>query len=171
MHTDRHWILTVPPQRELKASEALRALGCDAWTPVEYRHRRANRHSGRKIASAYVILNRYVIVAAPSLPWGTLDNLRKRGLATGYLGIDGAPAALPHAEAMRLRAIGDHIEPATIRVNRGIKCGERCVIVDGPFAGKVVKVERIKKDAATALIHWLGRVHEVQLPLSILEAA
>ncbi len=171
MHTDRHWIITVPTQREFRASEEMRRLGHDAWTPVEYRYKRANRHSGRRVVVPYAILTRYVILAAPSLPWGALNQLRGRGLVTGYLSIDGFPAALPHAEATRLRSIGDHIEPTTIRVNRGIRCGERCVIVDGPFAGQTVKVERIKKNEATALLYWLGTTHEVKLPLTILEAA
>ncbi len=171
MHNDRHWILTVPPQRELKAAQALRDLGYDAWTPVEYRYRRVNRHSGRKVAAPYVILNRYVVIAAPDLPWTALSGLRERGLVHGYLGINGAPAALPHAEAARLRTIGDHVKPTAVRVNRGIRCGDTCMIVFGPHAGTMVKVERIKKGEARVLLEWLGATREVQLPLDRLEAA
>lgn len=167
----RHWVLVTPPQRELKCAAALRLAGMDAWTPVEYRYRRASHHSKRKTVAPYVLLNRYVILAAPSIPWGTLGELRDRGLASGYLSIDGQPAALPRSAIERLRRIGDDAQPSGVRLNHGIKVGDMCLIVYGAFAGQTIRAKRIKRERATALVQFLGRTIEVEIPLDQLEAA
>ena len=171
--THRSFVVVVPPQKEFRAAEAFRALGVDAYTPTEYRYRRANWRSKKKIASPYVLMNRYVIVCAPDLPWSAFERLRLRGLATGYLSADesGRPAALPSSEAAHLRSLGDHVPPTTIRVNGGLKAGDRAVICDGPFTGRTVKVERIRKGRGLAFIEWLGRTHEIHFPLHQLVAA
>jgi transcription antitermination factor NusG len=167
----RHWVLTVPPQRELKCASALRAGGYDAWTPVEYRYRRASHHSKRKTVSPYVLLNRYVILAAASIPWRTMGELRDRGLATGYLSIDGQPAALPRSAIERLRRIGDDMPSDGVRLNKGLRVGDTCVIVGGAFTGQVIRARRIRRERATALVQFLGRTIEVEIPLDQLEAA
>jgi transcription antitermination factor NusG len=183
------YVLATVPRGEIKCVRALRALGYEAYSPVETRwiqHSRTAPGVKREVQTA--IFCRYVFFAmAPGLSWLPLrekDAFGRNKLGIiGVISIDGAPCAVPVSPLIQLadeeRAgwFDERRRPELERASRSVRAeppvkqGERVRILSGAFASHSATAdEDTRKDGSVAvLLDLFGRSTVVVLPIADLE--
>ena len=164
-------ILTVPPQRELKAAADLGRLGCETIVPVEWRPQRISRHARRKRWIKRPLLPRYVLVQLGSgVGWSeVIAEARGRPLLA-----DGRPAGLTDAEVAPLRAADQSGPPSHTPEGhhaQGLRPGQRVRLVTGGAAGSEARVVAVDGDRALIAMDMLGAERVIQVAAMALEAA
>ena len=168
------YALVVPPMRERAAVEVLQHY-YEAFSPIEYVHRRTNLRApnAKKIAIPRAIFPRYVFALDPD--WYTIRRLEIPGTMTPIvskvLGVNGRPSPISMQEVLNLMHVAEHGPPQTIPVSRGFAPGDIVIVGDGPFKGHKVKVTRSDRNSIAVLIDILGSMREVPVPIGMLEAA
>lgn len=157
------------PQREAAVEAMLRIKGYTVFLPIEVKYRRAHRSHGKRVAVSYPMFTRYIFVRAP-FSW--LHLLAERHI-TGVVGFDGSPAPIPESEIERVRSMSGAVVPHRHSVNphRSIRCGEKAVISDGPFAGAVVTISALHGRKAEVFLSLFGGRRVVSVDPDNLRAA
>lgn len=165
------YAMTVPPQKERVIEIILERLGFDAYVPQHYRLRRLNSRQKVKGYRPYVVASGYVFVGfeIQFSRWHDLLGLR---LFRGILSDDCEPIAILPA-VMRQLFENSHEEEArasSVRLNKSIVTGDQVMIVDGPFRGNQVRIEKVDKDRATVTVELFQTSQRIEITLDALEA-
>lgn len=162
------YVLKHKPSSLKQALEDLHRMGIEAFAPMEYRRVRENRHRKTKTAKAFPALPGYVFVTC-DVRTLYAHGVHAKGIAY-VLGCEGRPLALPEAE--RLALVSLHQDRPSIPVARGLSPGDKVMITDGPFAGKLAKVSRVENTKLVrVLADWLGSLSAITIAADKLEAA
>ena len=166
------YVIRVHAKREFSACTMLERRGFSVVLPVEHKWRKASRHTKRKTLHSYPMLQGYLFVGVDGdLPWW---ELRELPFLVGYIGSAyGVPYALSRADLERMISISAVAVPYTNAPNphKAIRPGDDAVIVNGPLAGRTIKVDSIVGQKAWFAQEILGSQHRVEIPLRMLEAA
>lgn len=176
-------ILTVPPQREFKAAEALASIAASVMLPVEYRWHDARKQGGpkkaktEKVVKAHPLWPRYVFAGFTNfVPWHQLYNLHSGGsqLITGALYHNGMPYALSNVERLAVRSLCD-IEAPRVPPDAAprLAVGDKVRINGGPYAGRLAIVTKLKGNRTHVdfLEALFGSLTEAKVPVNMVEAA
>jgi transcription antitermination factor NusG len=156
------------PQREFAVEQILTNHGLKAFCPTEVKWKRVGR---RKKPHCYPLLARYIFAAGEDLIHA-VRMLRDRGLAQGFVGIDGVPATIEESAILRLaRMSGAPVPTNSAPVRRSFAVGDKVEIMVGPLQALVVEVASIKGRAAKVIVPMLGTERVVEIPVESLEAA
>jgi transcription antitermination factor NusG len=179
------YILRVAPQAELRTEAALRDLGYQSFTPIEYKRRRLRKSSSRMWA--YPMFIRYSFVGiedrSPQVCYGHLHRIKSLigaevgGVVQGVLGWREKPAPLKPEDAEYLQTLsGQTIRyVGSINPHRAIQpptVGGSARIIDGAFqdSDRQVKVSAITNRKASVLLEVFNSMQTVTIPIEYLEA-
>ena len=171
-----HWYpLVVSAQREIIAVSELLHAGIHAFTPCDKLFVRQSP-DGTKVVRDQPLLPKYVFAQSPD--WSVISQIicRKTGrkLIRTLNDGNGAPYRLPYPEIVRMMYLAEAGPPQSIPVSRKLSPGDVCTILDGPFAGRRVKVKRddglVRRWCEQIGSTLLGR-SEMSIPIVQLERA
>ena len=168
--------LTVVPQKEFMAETILRRLGVAAFVPVEYKWPRASRKRKRSNIElqprAYPLFgSRYVWAGfSDVLPMHQLHQLH---IITGVVSVADKPAQFPAPAIEYLMQQSGVNIPWRWATNphKSFKSGDVVEVVQGPFAGHTLPIQKINGNFATVLFDLLGKTQPIDILLDYLEAA
>jgi transcription antitermination factor NusG len=165
------YAFTVPPQKERLIEIILERLGFNAYVPQHFRLRRLNSHQKKKGYRPYVVAAGYVFVGFDRrlVPWHELLELR---LFRGILSCECEPIAISPRLMRDLfeRSGEEEARASAVRLNKSIVSGDDVMIVDGPFRGHQVRIEKIDKNAATVTVELFQTSQRIEIALDALEA-
>lgn len=179
----RWYCLRIRAQREFHAERKLRERGHHAYCPVEIKMVRRIGREKRRVPKAYPLCLRYAFIGEEigrPLPWLMLldDRYRDPALAMiqGVIHIGGSPGAIPASEMQRVFANAKAPTPYRGSVNPHVgiilpKTGDNVEIMDGPFAGRMVKIEDVHGHHARIILELFGGLCDADVPLEYLEVA
>ncbi len=168
--------LTTVPQKEFLCETVLRAMGIAAFVPVEWKVPRSSRRHRRPNAGtparAYPLLgSRYVFSGfADVLPMHQLHQLH---IITGVVSVANTPAQFPTPTIEYLMEMSQIHIPWRKAPNphRSFQAGDVVEVVQGPFAGHTVPIQKINGQLATVMFNLLGKTQPIEILLDYLEAA
>lgn len=164
------FVLTTPPQMELKAADAIRAHGAEVVCPIEHKYMRRNNIA---VARAVAMLPRYLLVEPPQAldlyRYSALTDRAGKRLIVGALGMNGMPSPVPAISVSYMRGL--ETDRPIVQPQRGLRAGDRVIINDGPYAGCVVTVARVYRGKVDVLINLFGSLREVPIDPAKLERA
>ena len=159
------------PMKEFAAFTALRRHGMTGFLPVEYRWRRHNRWTRRRMRVAYPMFVGYLFVQCDGeLPWMTLLEI---DAVRGVVAFDGKPAPIADSAMRGLMRVSGVSVPhrASVNTHRSLRPGDLAMIAAGPFRDRTVTIEQIDKGKARIFLDLFGVVRPIDVPLEHLEAA
>jgi transcription antitermination factor NusG len=164
----RQWfILRTVPREEMRATLILERQGAAVLYPRHAVFRRKNRYSKTKLGVLRPLLVRYLFVGFDGEPnwFRTLECTS----IVGFVGLDGAPRQVAYeriAAFMRgqrcLDAPDHHRHMIT---HKEFEVGDTVEVLDGPFAGHHVKVERLDGKNARAVLTLFGQERPLPMPV------
>lgn len=165
------YAMVVPPQKERLIEIILERLGFDAYVPTHFRLRRMNSRQKKKGYRPYIVASRYVFVGfgAGRVPWHDLFSLR---LFSGIIAHDCEPVPISAAVMRQLfeRSGEEEARTSAVRLNRSIVTGDYVMIVDGPFRGHQVKIDKIDRNKASVVVEIFQTRQQIEITLDALEA-
>lgn len=176
---DLHWYaLRAPANKEHATAQILTRRGYLCLVPSETKFRRANRYAKRKREITLPIFPRYCFVGFPTNPppWYDIFSLP---LVQGVVSVttDGEPSQMKLSAIQHLvRVYGQQPLRAPrpeqfMHTKREFKEGDEARIVEGAYADRTVKVDRIRGHMAEIMLPLFGADMPVKVPLALLEAA
>lgn len=133
--------LLVPPRKERSTREILREAGQFAF----FNERETVRHRfGRKTVFKRPIVPRLVYARFKRAP--QFDVMKARGIITGVFSRGGVPICLPRGIVRAIHGLSvayEELEAAKAEL-AALKPGDRAEIIEGPLAGVLVDVDRVK---------------------------
>jgi len=178
------YILRVLPQTERRVEAAVMDLGYQAFTPVELKMRGGRSRTGKRTRQKweYPMFVRYSFVGVSC--YEQLHHVREQldvrmpgGMVHGVLGWrEGrAPYVLKPDEVSYLQSVsGQSIRyVGSINPHRAVippQIGGTAEIIEGPFAGRQVKVTAIRGGKAKAMLEMFDSMQVVSIPIEHLEA-
>lgn len=165
------YVAQTKPREEPRARDELTRQGFEAFYPTELRRRLVRRALA---VFAMPIFPSYIFVAFDPLVdrWQAIHGTRGvRRLMCSKERAD--PIRLPPAVARNLRERSAAPLERPEEVVRLFRRGERVRIVDGPFADHAATVTHYDQSDANVmlLLAFLGRQHEVRVPVDCVEPA
>jgi len=153
----KFYALRVHPQSELKTEAALKEIGYESFTPIEWKWRRGV--TGRKRRRwPYPMFIRYAFVGITGSPIVAHHHIASEiEYYQGMLGWNGRPSPLGGEEVEALMAMsGESIRyVGSINPHKAAlqpKVGGKAQIIEGPFAGQTVKVSAIRNQKAQVML-------------------
>lgn len=188
MSQDGHWYaLTIdrrrqlPPRKsaldpdvidyrfvEAAACERIGDEGHETFCPTEMLWVRHSRRAKRRRWVAYPMLPGYVFARFRSIPWHRFDHWPE---IRSLVQVAGIPAIIPDNQIAALRAIDgtDVARTSSVETRRVVRPGDTVEVLRGPLAGQRLHVDEITAGRARSLIAMLGTVHEVHVPVELVE--
>lgn len=153
---------------EMAACERIGDEGHETFCPTEMLWVRHARRAKRRRWVAYPMLPGYVFARFRSIPWHRFDHWPEM---RGLVHFAGAPAIIPAVQIDALRAIDgtDVARVSSVETRRVVRPGDTVDVLRGPLAGQRLHVDEITAGSARALIAMLGTVHEVHVPVEMVE--
>ncbi len=145
----KYYALRVHPQSELKVEAALKDLGYESFTPIEWKWRKVMANSNRRRRWAYPMFIRYAFVGITGSPIQAHHHIASEiEYYQGMLGWAGKPYALKPSEVQSLQAMsGDSVRyVGSINPHKAAlqpKVGSMARIIEGPLADQIVKVTEL----------------------------
>lgn len=162
------FVMLVPPQGELAATDWLRAQGiAEAWHPTETVYIRHHFHRNKRIPRQKPIATGYLFVRLPRRPiWPFLFE-QSRGRISDVMRIGERPVALADSDLMQMREVPERlrgIREAAAEAAR-IRPGDTVTILEGGMAGWQVTVEAVTDGLVrfTAPGGWPVKVEEAKV--------
>src|SRR5262245_48405007 len=161
MHDWRWYALAVEPGHELRVQSELKAREVPCFTPLRHTLRKARKGSRRRDLIARSLVPGYVIVGLEphALPvWTEILDIPH---VVGVLGANGLPQPVREPGLIAILA-GSQRPMAYVNLPRrqrrrtGLKRQRTAVIVNGPYADKVVRIIE-KADADPEIFELLER--------------
>lgn len=170
-------ILATAPRREMMAIDRLRAMGVDAFAPMERRWARRRKYDKRKHPILVTMFPSYVFAGFDCeprfVPWSVMadwTDARERRIVHGGIGMHGRASIIPPDVIERVRALdGLDLTPQTIA--RALRPGQLAEITCGPYVGNIVPIAAVTGKRAHVLLHILGGERRVQVRVEDLVAA
>lgn len=148
------YVLRVAPRKELETVVALKAKDLDAFCPVEMTVPGKNQYTKRRRQGvARPLLTRYAFVAFEGRPdWSLIFSVPS---VQSVVGQDGPIpiSAEAMAKVFEMPSLAKSLAPAGQKRPRP---GDTLTVKEGPLAGYVVKVDRIRGYRATVILEALG---------------
>ena len=170
------YVLRVEPGREQSAEEQLNRRGIETYLPLQTVWRRPGKHSKEKLERRVALMVGYAFANVDGHEkWPRIHDC---GLVHAIIGDERGYYRLRDDIVPELRRRFGFVLYAAraqrhMRTYREFKVGDWVTIADGPFRSDIApfKVEKIKGNAASILMHLFGAITEVKVPLDFLEAA
>jgi transcription antitermination factor NusG len=182
------------PKAEMAAEDAIKALGFESFTPIEWKLALRNPKGSRnklKVRKAYPLLLRYALVGIPSgRSWQDLlapdheapptvarNIIRGTRIPAMPIGMHASrPTRLTSEQIDLLASLSRYSIPyaSAVNVHRAHlvpNIGSNARIIDGALFGHVGRVDKVSATKARLVIQILGSMRPVEVPLEQLEAA
>lgn len=170
LETPRWHVLTAMSQHEGKAAAKLSRLGIEeTWFPTETAWRPARGKKQREPYERLIAPGYLFVLASHELLWFRLFDMM-RGLITGVVGNE-APRVIPEETIAKMRLVPKRIEilreqetarEKAARLARLPQPGHAARLTVGPFAGRLVQVERIDRGIAAFLLEGIPGTAQVE---------
>lgn len=150
----KFYALRVHPQSELKTEAALKEIGYEAFTPIEWKWRRVKANSNRRRRWAYPMFIRYAFVGITGSPIQAHHHIASEiEYYQGMLGWNGKPYPLKTSDVEALQAMsGESVRyVGSINPHKAIiapKVGGLAQIIEGPLQGTTARVSSITNNKA-----------------------
>lgn len=166
------YALTVPPQKEFAAQEIMRRRGFTTFCPFESLWRRKSRFTKEKELRHYPLMPRYLFVGFDGMP--SWYDVFRVPLIVSVVGLEGKPAKLANMYRFISNFRNGLRRPDAERhmqTHREYKIGDTALVVEGPLAERLVKVEEITGGHAFFKLEMFGTERKLSLPVGNLIAA
>ncbi|MBL0374020.1 hypothetical protein JJB09_18525 [Rhizobium sp. KVB221] len=166
------YALVVPPQKEFAAQEILKRRGVVTFCPFESLWRKKSRYTKEKVLRHFPVMPRYVFAGFAGDP--SWFHVFQTPLILSVVGVQGEPAPIEGmGRLVSLFRNGLRRPDAErhMRTHREYGVGDAAVVVDGPLADRIVRVEEISGGHAFFRMELFGSEHRLSLTLDKLEAA
>ena len=152
------YTIKVSPQSELKVDAALKELGYQSFTPIEWKWKKVRANSNRRRRWAYPMFIRYAFVGITGSPIQAHHHIASEiEYYQGMLGWAGKPYPLKPSDVEALMEMsGESIRyVGSINPHKAAlqpKVGGKAQIIEGPFTGQTVKVTEIRNHKARVML-------------------
>lgn len=166
------YALTVPPQKEFAAQDILSRRGVVTFCPFESLWRKKSRYTKEKELRHFPVMPRYVFAGFSAEP--SWYHVFRMPLIVSVVGLKGEPApidGMTNLVGMFRNGLRRPSAERHMRTHREYNVGDAAVVVDGPLADRIVKVEEIRGGHAIFRMELLGSEHRLSIALDKLEAA
>lgn len=166
------YALTVPPQKEFAAQEIMKRRGFTTFCPFESLWRRKSKYTNEKELRHFPLMPRYLFVGFDDHPsWFDVFQIP---LIVSVVGLEGVPAKLGNMQRFVSNFRNGLRRPDAerhMKTHREYKVGDTVLVVEGPLADRLVKVEDISHGHAFFKMEMFGTEYRLSLPVGKLEAA
>lgn len=166
------YALTVPPQKEFAAQEIMKRRGFTSFCPFESLWRKRSRYTKEKELRHFPLMPRYLFIGFASEP--TWYEIFQIPLIVSVVGLEGKPAKLSNMARFVSNFRNGLRRPDAERhmqTHREYTIGETVLVLDGPLAERMVKVEDISAGHAFFKLEMFGTERRLSLPVGSLAAA
>jgi transcription antitermination factor NusG len=161
------FVIRTHSRRELKVHGELQEIGFNSMVPLQHRIVRPSRHSKRRELRSQPLMFGYLFLEADELPWQEIKDVS--GIH-GFIARDGDPYALRPADIERLLALSS-VMAQDDDPDRPLRPGDNARVINGPYAGKVIRVIDIVGPSAKWVTELLGSKRTISIRLTNLERA
>lgn len=166
------YALTVPPQKEFAAQEIMKRRGFTTFCPFESLWRRKSKYTSEKELRHFPLMPRYLFVGFDDQPsWFEVFRIP---LIVSVVGLEGEPAQIgnmPRFVSNFRNGLRRPDAERHMKTHREYKIGDTVLVVEGPLADRLVKVEDIANGHAFFKMEMFGTEYRLSLPVGKLEAA
>jgi transcription antitermination factor NusG len=169
------YVVRTPPLREFNAETILSRRGYTIFCPVKTIRIRANRTTKKKKPVEVALMPGYVLMGFKGAPdWHKLFRFgRRQDLVTSVVGQAGRALPIPESS---LHWVAKVLDTGDVQVPheegfgvRDFTLGDNVEVLDGSYAGHVVRVQELNANSATCLIKIFGGEQKCKISVDNLQ--